>query len=180
MTFKRWYIGLLAMVCFLSATAIYALADKLTLKDGTVLEGKVIKQSDQYWVKTKDGESRIIPATDVASYVKTPSSGSTPTPPTPPVKPEPTPVKPGPGPKSTNPAKPMPNNPAPTPTPTPTPEVKPKPAPAPPAQVTVSVGATHTRANAVATGVKLALGQQFILNPNPKDKWGKEIGRAHV
>ncbi|HET6248925.1 MAG TPA: trypsin-like peptidase domain-containing protein [Tepidisphaeraceae bacterium] len=154
---KRSSIGFFALLLICVATATVALGDKLVLKDGTVLEGKVIKNSDQYWVKTADGDSRIVPATDVASYVKTPPPSA---------KPPTTP-----GPKSKTP-------PAKTPTPaTPPKEVAP-PAPVapPPPQVTVSVPATHIHSNAVATGVKLAMGQQFILNPDPKDMWGKGDG----
>ena len=42
-------------------------ADTITLTDGTKLEGKAIKQGDQYWVKTTDGESRMIAADKVQS-----------------------------------------------------------------------------------------------------------------
>ncbi len=41
--------------------------DRITLKDGTVLEGTVITQDNSYWVKTPDGKSRIIPFADVQS-----------------------------------------------------------------------------------------------------------------
>jgi S1-C subfamily serine protease len=57
------------------------LADKLTLNDGTVIDGTVIPQGERYWVKTADGQSRYVAKTDVKSLVKgsgapTPSSGS--------------------------------------------------------------------------------------------------------
>jgi len=45
------------------------LADQLTLNDGAVLEGTVIKQADSYWIKTPDGKSRVIPLADVKSHV---------------------------------------------------------------------------------------------------------------
>jgi S1-C subfamily serine protease len=41
---------------------------KLTLNDGTTVEGTIIPQGDQYWVKTSDGNSQFIPASEVASY----------------------------------------------------------------------------------------------------------------
>jgi len=57
-----------AVVCvsllFLSASA---LADKITLKDGTVLDGVAIKQGDKYWVKTTDGQTRMIDAATIVS-----------------------------------------------------------------------------------------------------------------
>lgn len=48
-------------------TISIASAEKIVLKDGTVLEGTVIKQGANYWVKTKDGKSRSVAAEDVAS-----------------------------------------------------------------------------------------------------------------
>jgi S1-C subfamily serine protease len=54
------------LLCLL--LAIPAQAAKLTLNDGTVLEGTVIPQGDQYWVKTSDGQSQFVPASSVASY----------------------------------------------------------------------------------------------------------------
>ena len=47
------------------STSLYA--DRITLRDGTVLEGTVITQADSYWIKTPDGRSRIIPFSDVKS-----------------------------------------------------------------------------------------------------------------
>ena len=61
--------GLLFALMLLVSGGI-ALADKLTLKDGTVLEGTIIKQTDHYWVKTADGESRMVAVADVASFSK--------------------------------------------------------------------------------------------------------------
>jgi len=60
------------------------LADKLILNNGTVLEGTVIKQEDKYWVKTADGQTRIVPMSDVKSVQKgSGTSSGTPSPSTP-------------------------------------------------------------------------------------------------
>ena len=61
-------LAALLLVVLLSASA--ALADRLTLNDGTVLDGTVIKQGDNYWVKTPDGQRKVIPATNVKSLQK--------------------------------------------------------------------------------------------------------------
>src|SRR5437763_8943179 len=58
----------------LSSVAIAARGDRITLKDGTVLEGVAIQQGDKYWVKTTDGGTRTIPMSSVASI----TSGNTP------------------------------------------------------------------------------------------------------
>src|SRR5437763_1360217 len=60
----------------LSSVAIAARGDRITLKDGTVLEGVAIQQGDKYWVKTTDGGTRTIPMSSVASI----TSGNTPAP----------------------------------------------------------------------------------------------------
>src|SRR5688500_16392592 len=52
----------------LAAVAGTARADRLILKDDTVVEGTVIKRPDGYWVKTPDGQSRGIPEADVKRY----------------------------------------------------------------------------------------------------------------
>jgi Flp pilus assembly protein TadD len=54
----------------LSFTAAVVLADKITLKDGTMIEGVAIKQGEKYWVKTPDGNTRMIPLADVTSITK--------------------------------------------------------------------------------------------------------------
>jgi S1-C subfamily serine protease len=63
-----------------------ARADRVTLNDGTVMEGTVIKQGDNYWVRTRDGQRKVVPATDVKSVQKGPGPApavpSTPTAPT--------------------------------------------------------------------------------------------------
>src|SRR5687768_1505493 len=61
--------GILFGLTVLGLCAI-ALADKITLKDGTVLDGVAIKQGDKYWIKTTDGNTRLIPQTDVKSITK--------------------------------------------------------------------------------------------------------------
>jgi S1-C subfamily serine protease len=48
--------------------ALCVVADTLRLKDGTVLEGKVIEQGDRYWIKLATGESKLIPKRDVQSF----------------------------------------------------------------------------------------------------------------
>jgi S1-C subfamily serine protease len=58
-------IGAVAIV--VSSIAMSALADRITLKDGTVLEGVAMKVGDKYWIKSADGSTRTVPATDVAS-----------------------------------------------------------------------------------------------------------------
>jgi S1-C subfamily serine protease len=44
-----------------------ALADKVTLKDGTVLEGKTIPEGTGYWFKDAEGQTRHIERADIAS-----------------------------------------------------------------------------------------------------------------
>lgn len=44
-----------------------ARADHLTLNDGTTLEGTIIPQGDNYWIKTLDGTTRLVPKTNVKS-----------------------------------------------------------------------------------------------------------------
>jgi S1-C subfamily serine protease/TolA-binding protein len=57
----------LCAVVFLPAPAR---ADRVTLNDGTVLDGTVIKQGDNYWVKTKDGQRKVVAAVDVKTIQK--------------------------------------------------------------------------------------------------------------
>jgi S1-C subfamily serine protease len=45
-------------------------ADQLQMNDGSVLEGTILSQGDKYWVKSADGTSKIVPASDVKKYVK--------------------------------------------------------------------------------------------------------------
>src|SRR6476620_2543449 len=59
----------LAAVLLLLA-AVTARADRVTLYDGTVLDGTVIRQGDNYWVKTPDGKRKVIPVADVKSLQK--------------------------------------------------------------------------------------------------------------
>jgi S1-C subfamily serine protease len=58
-------VGWLVMALLTMVSAVSAA--KLVLKDGTVLQGTVIKTSDGYWIKTSDGNSRVVPASDVDS-----------------------------------------------------------------------------------------------------------------
>jgi S1-C subfamily serine protease len=56
--------------------SIAALADTLTLKNGKVLEGKVIPQGSGYWIKTADGKTQVIPGEQVASFQRSPVAGA--------------------------------------------------------------------------------------------------------
>jgi S1-C subfamily serine protease len=64
MPINRILIGLIALI-FLGASTAWG--SKLVLKDGTVLEGVVIRQQDGYWIKTPDGNTRMLSDDDVAS-----------------------------------------------------------------------------------------------------------------
>lgn len=57
--------GLLVPMLLLIVSAGWA--GKIVLKDGTVLEGTVIKTSDGYWVKSSDGGTKTVAAEDVQS-----------------------------------------------------------------------------------------------------------------
>src|SRR5215475_10408027 len=73
----------LAGVCLALCTLV-VFADTLKLKDGTTIEGKVIPQGDKYWIKTADGQTRIVPKDQVLSYEKSaPGAPVTPSPATP-------------------------------------------------------------------------------------------------
>src|SRR5437763_31155 len=61
--------------------ASLALADRVTLKNGTVLDGTAIKQGDGYWFKGADGQSRHISETEIdkierGEHVESPSTPS--------------------------------------------------------------------------------------------------------
>ena len=59
------------VACFLTLILLAvsaARAATLTLNDGTVLEGTIIKTADGYWVKLSDGSSKIVAKEDVKSY----------------------------------------------------------------------------------------------------------------
>jgi S1-C subfamily serine protease len=68
--------GVMVLVLTLSACAW---ASKLILKDGTTLEGTVIPNGDEYWIKTSDGNTRMIPAANVQEMIldSAPASGDT-------------------------------------------------------------------------------------------------------
>lgn len=77
------HVALVAF-CLLVVCSVVLLADTLTLKDGTVLEGKVIPQGEKYWIKLADGSTRLVNKTDVKSWDKgdakpTPAPGGAPT-----------------------------------------------------------------------------------------------------
>jgi tetratricopeptide (TPR) repeat protein len=75
MKFRKTSLALLSMMLVLLAAAL-ATADKVTLKDGTVLEGTVIKSGNVYWVKGADGQRRQVDEADVASFERGGSSST--------------------------------------------------------------------------------------------------------
>jgi S1-C subfamily serine protease len=66
-SFMRFKVIAASLIALLSLTVSAAWAAKLVLKDGTVLEGTVIKTSDGYWVKSSDGSTKTVNAEDVQS-----------------------------------------------------------------------------------------------------------------
>lgn len=66
------------MMALLLLDVAAAHAAKLVLKDGTVLEGVVIRQQDGYWIKTPDGQTRTVSDDDVASATMDTPDGQTP------------------------------------------------------------------------------------------------------
>src|SRR5439155_7819938 len=48
--------------------AAATLADTLVMKDGTRIDGRVVEQTDKYWVKSDSGPAKIVPKTDVAEW----------------------------------------------------------------------------------------------------------------
>ena len=56
---------LLLIVTLFSLFAAVAAAGTLTLKNGEVVTGTVVKQGDNYWVKAADGSTKLIPVADV-------------------------------------------------------------------------------------------------------------------
>jgi S1-C subfamily serine protease len=63
-----------SVVIALAAGALRA--DRITMTDGTVLDGVAIKQGDKYWIKTPDGATRTVDAATVISVTK--GSGAAP------------------------------------------------------------------------------------------------------
>ena len=57
-------------ICLVLILGLAAFGDRLTLKDGKVLEGTVIKQGDRYWVKTSDGSTQYVSIDDVSKLEK--------------------------------------------------------------------------------------------------------------
>lgn len=70
--FRRFLVG--TALVLVGVVALQALADTVKLKDGTTLEGTVIKFGDSYRVKLADGTTKTVSASDVASI----SKGATP------------------------------------------------------------------------------------------------------
>ncbi len=56
---------LTAIALLLTVAAIQVSADVVKLKDGTVIEGEVTRVGSSYQIKTKDGQQRLIRASDV-------------------------------------------------------------------------------------------------------------------
>lgn len=65
----KWVIPLALMLAGVIALSRLR-ADTIKLKDGTEITGTVIEQTDSYWVKTPDGQTRTISKDDVDSVVK--------------------------------------------------------------------------------------------------------------
>jgi len=140
------YKCILATLCLLMIGAI-VFADTVVLKDGTSIEGTVIKFGSQYRIKTADGQTKIVPEAQVKEVVKSggkPSGGA--------------PTGAG-GPTNTG---------APTPPPktTPTPTDAPK-----PASGSASFSATKSKADRVDSPViAVTLWEKFIESkPAPPD-----------
>jgi S1-C subfamily serine protease len=55
------------LIALVFLTVSTALAAKITLKDGTVLEGTAIKTADGYWVKLSDGSTKTVASEDIQS-----------------------------------------------------------------------------------------------------------------
>ena len=75
---------ILSLLCLLMACAVCA-SSTVVLKDGTTVDGTVMKFGNTYRVKTADGQTKIIPEADVKQVIrgntKPPGTGTTPTPP---------------------------------------------------------------------------------------------------
>src|SRR3954469_17099728 len=67
--------GLLTVLFVLIATAL-AMGDKITLKDGTIIQGTAIKSGSTYWVKTADGKRQQVEEADISSIDR--GTGATP------------------------------------------------------------------------------------------------------
>src|SRR5579872_1370992 len=65
MRFKTVFCWVLTLALLAVSTANAA---RLTLNDGSVLEGTVIPTADGYWVKLSDGTSKIVTKEDVKSF----------------------------------------------------------------------------------------------------------------
>ena len=90
MVSRNCLIALFAAVIVAGLTVV-ARAERITLKDGSVIEGVVFDQGDKYWVKKPDGSTQTIPKSSV-DYVGRPPAG--------------TPAKPGAAPPPTGGGKP--------------------------------------------------------------------------
>ncbi len=86
MPFRPTVSRVLSVLCLL-ALGSAAFADKLILKDGSVLEGRVIKKSDGYWIKLADDSTQTVATADVEKWERASAIPSTPS-----VTPKPTPV----------------------------------------------------------------------------------------
>lgn len=66
----RRFLCLAAFSLALLQVAHTSRADKVTLKDGSVIYGTVIPQGKDYWIKTEAGEKQIVPKESVKSIQK--------------------------------------------------------------------------------------------------------------
>jgi S1-C subfamily serine protease len=69
MFFRSVVVHILAIVV-LASFASFVKADKVVLKDGTVLQGKTIPEGNGYWFKGLDGQTRHIDAADISTVEK--------------------------------------------------------------------------------------------------------------
>ena len=61
----RSKLALIGALCVCLVVGHVVRGDYVVLKDGTVLEGKVLPKGDGYWVKSEDGSSRQVPNSEV-------------------------------------------------------------------------------------------------------------------
>ena len=61
---------LLTVLVALSVITPIVIGDTLRLKDGTKLEGRVIPQGENYWIKLADGSSKTVAVSDVTQWIR--------------------------------------------------------------------------------------------------------------
>jgi S1-C subfamily serine protease len=76
-------LKLMGAVSVLALSVAVVRADRITLNNGTVLEGKTIPQGDGYWIKLADGSTQIVPKSDIKTIQRgaaAPSDSASPSP----------------------------------------------------------------------------------------------------